>query len=95
MEVDPKRTLALLDELQRLGFNDEAFWRLHHFRRRTRETIGRHRAYCEKTSAFLPDGTNERVQRRLAFVLETYREPGNTKNLIMLADAAFDKIPPL
>jgi uracil-DNA glycosylase len=96
MEVDPKRTLALLDELQKLGFNDEAFWRLHHFRREGRRaTIAPHRAYCEKISAFRPDGTNERVQRRLAFVLKTYREPGNTKNFIMLADAAFDKIPAL
>jgi uracil-DNA glycosylase len=95
MEMDPKRTLPLLDELQKLGFDDEAFWRLHHFRHRKRETIARFRAYCEKSSAFLPDGANERVHRRLAFVLETYRQPGNTKNLIMLADAAFDKIPPL
>src|SRR5260370_15530232 len=79
MEVDPKRTLALLDELQKLGFNDEAFWRLHHFRHRKRETIARFPAYCEKTSAFLPDGANERVHRRLAFVLKTYPEPGKPK----------------
>ena len=34
--MDPKQTLALLDELERLGFMDEAFWRLHHFRGKKR-----------------------------------------------------------
>ena len=92
-EVNPKQTLALLDELQKLGFDNEAFSRLHHFRHRTKETIARHRYYCEKTSTFRPDSANERVQRRLAFVLKAYREPNNTKTLIMLADTAFDKIP--
>jgi len=95
VDMNPKRTLDLLEELRDLGFNDEAFWRLHHFRKRKKEKIASFRAYCEKTSAFVPDGANERVHRRLAFVLETYREAANTKNLIALADAAFDKIPPL
>ena len=37
--MDPKQTLALLDELELLGFMDEAFWRLHHFRGKKRVTI--------------------------------------------------------
>ena len=98
----PKRTLELLDELNELGFNDEAFWRLHHFRHRKKETIASFRSYCEKlcekNSAFMPAGTNERVHERLALVLKTYRErglpPGQTKVLIDLADTAFVEIPP-
>jgi hypothetical protein len=95
--MDPKRTLELLNELEELGLNDEAFWRLHHFRPQKRETIAGFRAYCEKTSTFRPGGTNERVHQRLALVLKTYHDsglpPGNTKVLIALADAALVEKP--
>jgi len=30
----PEETLKLLDELEKFGFNDDAFWRLHHWRER-------------------------------------------------------------
>ena len=67
-------TLGLLDELQRLGFNDDAFWRLHHFRRVGRpDSIARHRNYCMglKRGVFNPGSENERVALRLSFVLDT------------------------
>jgi len=98
IRIDPRRTLDLLNELQKLRFNDEAFWRLHHFRQRKKPkkaTIASFRAYCEKTSAFLVDGTNERVHRRLAFVLENFSKPYSRKSFVDLAEAAFDKIPPV
>jgi hypothetical protein len=95
ISTNPKRTLALLDTLEKLGFNEEAFRRLHHQgTKRPREaTITRHRAYCETTSEFQPDGTNARVQQRLVFVLETYRKPDNTRNFIALAEASVREIP--
>jgi hypothetical protein len=30
--MNPKQTIACLAELRRLGFTDEDFWRVHHFR---------------------------------------------------------------
>ena len=93
-----ERTLKLLNELRELRFNDEAFWRLHHFRNPTTATIARFRAYCERHSEFIPGGENERVHERLDFVLKTYRErghaPGQSKEFIDLAETAFVKIPP-
>jgi hypothetical protein len=63
---NPKQTIAYLDELQTLGFTDEAFWRIHHFREKgEKESINGHRSYCEVTDSFLDEGTNERVQIRL------------------------------
>ena len=71
---DPKQTIAYLDELEALGFTNEAFWRLHHFRDKDRkDTIQSHRRYCEKTESFHEDETNERVQIRLEIVLEYFK----------------------
>ncbi|MBE0702802.1 MAG: hypothetical protein IH582_06485 [Afipia sp.] len=97
--MDPKETLRLLDELEALGFTSEAFAKLHHFRLAGREaTIGRHRSYCNKTSAFAADGTNELVQRRLKLVLDSYRQggfrSGHSAVFVALAEAAFHEIPP-
>ena len=93
-------TLGLLDELQRLGFNDDAFWRLHHFRRVGRpDSIARHRNYCMglKRGVFNPGSENERVALRLSFVLDTYRRSGlpsgETSAFIAFAEAAFWAIP--
>ena len=67
--TDPKRTVRLLDELESLGFSDDAFSLIHHF---PDEKIARHRDYCRKVEAFQADGSNERVQRRLELVLRAY-----------------------
>jgi hypothetical protein len=94
--LDPEQILKLLAELKKLGFNDEVFWRLHHFRARKRETIASFRSYCEKTPVFRAGGANQRVGQRLAFVLARYRErnlpPGNTPVMIDLAEIAFREI---
>lgn len=97
------RTLHLLDELTAKGFDDSAFWRLHHFRlRKAHETIASHRAYCKKiahNSDHFQDGSeNTLVQRRLAWVLAKYdksgKPNGDTAYFCELADAAFKRLPP-
>jgi hypothetical protein len=58
-------------KLQRLGFTDQAFWRLHHFREKGKKaTINGVRSYCEKTNSFLGGGNNERVYQHLKRLLE-------------------------
>ena len=62
--MDPKKTIRLLDVLQGLGFSDEAFRLIHHFRLVGRNaTINRRRRYCEGLETFADGGTNELVQR--------------------------------
>jgi hypothetical protein len=60
--MSPTRSVWLLNELERLGFTDDAFGVLHHFEK---DTIQAHRSYCARVETFQPDGTNERVQLRL------------------------------
>ena len=104
--INVQETLILLEDLENLGFSDDAFWRLHHKREPTavraeplRETIKNFRRYCEqlKTDAFEFDGENERVHKRLAFVLKIYRGIGFAKNqsnvFVALAEASFEVIP--
>ena len=96
---NPKRSLELLDQLEALGFTDEAFQLLHHSRTRGwRDTIARHRSYCKKVSTFQRDGDAERDQRRLEFVLQEYKagafKPGRTDVFAALAERAFQTIPP-
>ena len=96
--VDPKKTIALLTELEKLGFTDEAFWRVHHFReKQERHPITTHRSYCAKTDSFEDDGNNERVQIRRKIVLEHYRlyHTGNPAVFPELADAAYCLVPAL
>lgn len=99
--ASPQRTPEILDHLQSLGFNDEAFWRLHHFRLKgDRDTIQAHREYLEKQiakGASLRDGdSNEEVQRRLALVLAAYEKGGfashNPDVFAWLAEAAFVEV---
>src|SRR5260370_6245753 len=78
---NPKQTIAYLNELQTLGFTDEAFWRIHHFREKgEKESINGHRSYCQVRDSFLDEGTNERVQIRLEIVLTYFKRyfSGNT-----------------
>jgi len=99
--ANPRRSVELLDELEALGFTNEAFRRLHHSRVRNwrkPDSISRHRSYCEGRSSFQRDGDAERDQRRLEFVLQKYRAggfpPGRLDIFNQLADAAFAEIPP-
>jgi hypothetical protein len=99
--LDSSCTIRLLDELEALGFNDDAFARLHHFWQRPdehpgrRSTINSHRLYCHRTTHFRPDGNNARLQRRLEVVLERYRQGGfdNPSAFHALADASVALIP--
>ena len=102
LDMSIMHTLELLDALKELGFNDESFWRLHHFRESNKnETIARFRQYCEKqnlkSSEFEPNGTNESVCERLDFVLKTYKALGlsfgQTMVFAALAEASFFGIP--
>ena len=87
--VQSNTTIALLDELVALGLTDELFRLLHHFRK---ETIARHRAYCEKIAEFRPDSTNERVQRRLRIILDGLKSDP-MKSFLELIKAACAAIP--
>jgi hypothetical protein len=94
----PQKTIAHLDELKRLGFTDDAFSRLHHFRDAVRpETIKGHRTYCLKTTLFQDDGNNVRVSERLELLLECYKRyhTGKPERFPRLADAVYTLIPPL
>ena len=97
--ANPQRSIELLDQLEGLGFTNEAFQLLHHSRvRGWRDTIARHRAYCAQVSSFQRDGDAERDQTRLEFVLQRYRAqrlpPGRSDVFVALANAAFAEIPP-
>jgi len=94
-----KRTIELLDELEKLGFNDWAFGRLHHFRTNgKRATIETHRKYCENIGFFQRRGESEVVERRLELVLDAYRkggfQSGRSDVFAALADATFHELPP-
>ena len=96
--TNPSQTIAYLDELEQLGFTNEAYWRVHHFREKNeRDTINAHRKYCERTISFGDDKNNERVQKRLALILQYYKDYhlGNPAIFSDLADAAYRLIPPL
>lgn len=82
-----------------LGFDDGAFALLHHFRAEGREEgITRASSYCLRTGSFRTDGENERLQRRLALVLDAYRgggfQTGRPEVFAALAEAAWLEIPP-
>ena len=97
--ASPQRTLQLLDELQSLGFDDEAFSRLHHFRLKGRkDNIEAHRRYVVERGNLIDGDSNDEVQRRLEIVLNAYRGGGFASGspfvFAYLADAAFAELPP-
>lgn len=75
---DPKEALRLLDELEALGFDDQAFALLGHLRDAGRsDTIAAYRQYCRDLKGrFESGGVNEAVQKRLKMVLAAYRRGG-------------------
>jgi hypothetical protein len=95
--VDPKTTVLILDRLEALGFNNDAFAALHHFKEKGRaDTIASHRSYCNKTDSFQEGGANARVQQRLKLVLTAYQLGGFTSGrsevFRCLAEAAYNEI---
>lgn len=91
--MNPQWTVVLLDELETLGFTNEAFWRLHHFgEREKRGTIN-----CEGIGSFNDGDNNERIQVRFEMVLKYYRLycDGHPEVFTLLADAAYCMVPAL
>ena|SRR5271155_879642 len=96
--MNPQRTVELLNELETLGFTNDSFWRLHHFRENgEKDTIGSHKSYCEQRGSFQDNSNNERVQVRLEIILKYYRayHNGNPGMFPRLADAAYCMVPAL
>jgi hypothetical protein len=93
--MDPKKTIWLLDELELLGFTDQAFHALHHFGHEA--TISRHRAFCKAHDNFQADGNNELVLKRLRMVLAAYKaggfRSGKPEVFVALAEATSREIP--
>ena len=95
--VDPKATVLLLDKLEELGFNNDAFSALYHFKERGRaDTIAEHRAYCIETDSFQDGSVNARVQQRLKLVLSAYQlggfQSGKPEVFRCLAEAAYKEV---
>jgi hypothetical protein len=91
--IDPKGTVQLLDDLCKLGFDDEAFWPLHHKKEGgVRETISGFRKYCLDIRRFQKGGTNYFVHWRL-FSLLRARLSGSTGAFETLAEDAYQQIP--
>lgn len=71
--TDPRRTIQLLNSLERVGFSDAAFKILHH----KHEPISVHCEWCRKKrisplKPFRHGLLDWQVQRRLEFVLREY-----------------------
>jgi hypothetical protein len=95
--VDPDTTVKLLDELEDLGFNNDAFATLYHFKEKGRaDTIAEHRAYCIKAAPFQDGSLNARIQQRLSLVLNAYKHGGfksrKAEVFRCLAEAAYNEI---
>lgn len=88
---DPRDCRKTIDTLQRMGFDDEAFRRLHS------DSMDGFYRYSKGVHRFRDDETNHRVHQRLTYVLSGC--PAGTlpkgKNFQMLAEEAFRLIPPI
>ena len=74
--TDPKRTLQLLDDLEKLGFDNGALKILHH-KSANGETIKSHRKFCEgREFPFEENRLDSQVQQRLEFVLREFKALG-------------------
>jgi hypothetical protein len=96
LPLGPKYALEILNELERLGFDNEAFYRLHHFRPRARERISSFRTYCMKVKTFT-SVANPLVVARLKYVLDEHRKagasPGKAARFVELAEASVRSFP--
>ena len=93
--TDPKGTVRLLDDLRKIGLDDDAFWQLHHKKLKgERETIRGFHSYCLKTQSFKPDQNNWRVHQRLLTLLRACTA-NPAVNFSDLAQQAFRNMPPV
>jgi hypothetical protein len=92
--TDPEQTLRVLDELCKLGFDNEAFCKLHHKREGgAKETIKGFRRYCQKTGRFNQGDNNYFVHWRLTALLSA-RRSGSSETFENLAEESYMHIPP-
>lgn len=75
--TDPRRTIELLNDLEKLGFDNAAFKILHH-PGKLGQTISIHRNWCanNRLNPYRPLQQKKldwQVQRRLEFVLREFR----------------------
>jgi hypothetical protein len=95
---DLRQTIKLLGALEKIGFTNAAFRKLHHHQEANRSTtIGAHRRYCEGlTHDFIEGSRNALVQQRLEIAWKTYRCGGFKSNpsrvFVALAEAAYFEI---
>jgi hypothetical protein len=94
--VDTNTTILLLDELEELGFNNDAFAALHHFKEKGRaDNIAEYRAFCIETDSFQDGSANARIQQRLKLVLTAYQlggfQSGKPEVFRCLAEAAYNE----
>lgn len=95
---DPARSIALLNELVRLGLTDEAFGLIHHFG--IKERIAAHLRYCSELAASggrFTAKTNQDSQRRMEIVLRAYLAGGfqspDSRVFAAIAQAALLELP--
>lgn len=96
--VDPARSVALMNELVRLGLTDEAFGLIHHFG--AKEKLSAHLRYCAELAASggkFSAKTNQDTQRRMEIVLRAYLASGfqsaDGRIFVAIAQAALVEIP--
>jgi hypothetical protein len=83
--MDPQESIRLLERLTGHGFDDSVYREVHRFPDDRMQTIERHLEHCRRVAAGTgefryqadhPEGTNARVQRRLAIILGEYEGGG-------------------
>jgi hypothetical protein len=89
---DPRDCRKTIDTLQALGFDENAFRRLHH----QNGPVARFYSYSKARQRFEEDGNNHRVHQRLMYVLLSCPDgyPPRGKSFQSLAEEAYEQIPP-
>jgi hypothetical protein len=90
----PGKTVELLNDLEKLGFNDEQLRIIH--RKPSDgylETIESHRNYCRNTTTFVSNSRNEIVCKRLNFIAKHKDCIENLESFTILAKIAANEFP--
>ena len=76
-----KRSVELLDDLERLGFNNTLYRQIHHIKN---DTINSHKAYCNKSPKmeFAQRSNNALVQLRLLHIHDQIVPQGDADRLV-------------
>jgi hypothetical protein len=97
---DPQKCRKIIEDLRRLGFDEGAFRRLHHWRdkverQRHKNWLSAFYKYCGEVKTFREDNSNHWVQQRLTYVLLSGTRASTVKNerFETLAEEAYRLIP--